>query len=95
MRKKSKDFLKALVSKASPSGFEQAAQQVFEKYLDGIADEIYGDYTGNRIALLKTKSKQALKILLAGHCDEIGLMATTIEDTGQIRFTAIGGVDPA
>jgi len=95
MRKKSKDFLKDLVSKASPSGFEQAAQQVFEKYLDRIADEIYGDYTGNRIALLKTKSKQPLKILLAGHCDEIGLMATTIEDTGQIRFTAIGGVDPA
>lgn len=95
MRKKSKDFLKDLVSKASPSGFEQPAQQVFESYLKEIADEIYGDYTGNKIATLKTKTPKPLKIILAGHCDEIGLMVTTIEETGQIRFTAIGGVDPA
>ncbi len=95
MKAKSKSFFKNLVSKASPSGFELPAQKVFEGYLKETVDEIYGDYTGNRIAVLKTKSKNPLKIMLAGHCDEIGLMATMIEDSGQIRATNIGGVDPA
>ncbi len=95
MRKVSKDFLKNLVSQASPSGFEQPAQGIFESYLKSIADEIIGDYTGNKIALLKTKTKNPLKVILAGHCDEIGLMVTAVEDTGQIRFTTIGGFDPA
>jgi putative aminopeptidase FrvX len=95
MRVKSKNFFKSLISQASPSGFEKPAQLVFEKYLDNTVDDIRGDYTGNRIALLKTKTKKPLKIMLAGHCDEIGLMITFIEDSGQIRAANIGGVDPA
>ena len=31
--------------------------------------------------------------MLAGHCDEIGFMATHITDEGFIHFAAIGGVD--
>ncbi|MBU2510954.1 M42 family metallopeptidase [bacterium] len=95
MKAENKRFFKELVSQASPSGFESPAQKVFEDYLKNIVDEIYGDYTGNRIAVLKSKSKNPLKIMIAGHCDEIGLMATTIEETGQIRANNIGGVDPA
>jgi tetrahedral aminopeptidase len=95
MLKKSKDFFKELVSKASPSGFEQPSQKVFETYLAAIADDIVGDYTGNRIAHMGCSKKTPLKVMLAGHCDEIGLMVTFIEDTGQIRVTTIGGVDPA
>ena len=33
--------------------------------------------------------------MLAGHCDEIGFMATHISDEGFIHFAAIGGVDAA
>ncbi len=95
MRLASKKFFKELLSQASPSGFEKPAQKVFENYLGKTADTITGDYTGNRIALLKTKTKNPLKIMLAGHCDEIGLMTTFVEESGQVRAANIGGVDPA
>jgi hypothetical protein len=35
-------------------------------------DDLYGDYTGNRIVVLKTKAKNPLKIMLVGHCNECG-----------------------
>ena len=95
MRAKSKTFFKDLLSKASPSGFEGPAQKTFSTYLEKSVDEVYGDYTGNRVAVLKTKVKKPLKVMLAGHCDEIGLMTTYIEETGQLRAANIGGVDPA
>lgn len=34
------------------------------------------------------------RIMITAHTDEIGLMATVIEDDGAIRFTRVGGVDP-
>lgn len=34
------------------------------------------------------------RVLIVAHEDEIGLMATLVEDDGSIRFTRVGGVDP-
>jgi endoglucanase len=36
-----------------------------------------------------------LRIMLAGHVDEIGLMVNFIDDQGFIAFVPIGGVDPS
>ncbi len=33
--------------------------------------------------------------MLAAHMDEIGLMATHIDENGFIRFTGVGGIRPA
>ncbi|MCG8335323.1 MAG: M42 family metallopeptidase [Proteobacteria bacterium] len=95
MRKESKNYLKKLLKQSSPSGFEQAAQRVVEEYLGPFVDSISGDYLGNRIAKLDCNKQNAPKIMIAAHCDEIGLMTTSIEDDGQVRITQIGGADPA
>ena len=50
---------------------------------------------GNLIAIRNGKNKtgsQAKKIMLAAHMDEIGIIATFIDDKGFIRFSNIGGV---
>ncbi len=47
---------------------------------------------GNLIAELKGKG--APRVMLAGHCDEIGFMVQFVDDRGFIYFGAIGGVDP-
>jgi len=39
--------------------------------------------------------KAPLRVMLAGHCDEIGLMITHLADDGYVSFAAIGGVDTA
>lgn len=92
MKKKDFAFLKELVETPSPSGYEQPAQRVIRAELEAVADEIYTDVMGNQIARLAGKGGP--KLMLAGHCDEIGFMVQYVDDNGFIYFGAIGGVDP-
>jgi endoglucanase len=85
-------FLKELVETPSPSGFEQPAQRVIRRQLENIADELRTDVMGNLIARLTGAGGP--KVMLAGHCDEIGFMVQFVDDKGFIYFGAIGGVDP-
>lgn len=38
--------------------------------------------------------KAGPRVLITAHLDEIGLIATVIEDDGAVRFSRVGGVDP-
>lgn len=93
MKKASLDFLKALLEAPSPSGFEQPVQGVWRRQMKRYADEVYTDVHGNAIAALNSQGKP--RVMLAGHCDEVGFMVNYINDDGFIYFSAIGGVDPA
>lgn len=92
MKKKDFAFLKELVETPSPSGYEQPAQRVIQAQLEGVADEMHTDVMGNLIARLGGDGGP--KLMLAGHCDEIGFMVQYVDDNGFIYFGAIGGVDP-
>lgn len=92
MKKKDFDFLQQLVETPSPSGYEQPAQRVIRAQLDGVADAMQTDVMGNLIARLEGNGGP--KLMLAGHCDEIGFMVQYVDDNGFIYFGAIGGVDP-
>jgi endoglucanase len=91
MRKESLAFLQDLVNAPSPSGFEQPAQSVVRDYISRFADEVRTDVMGNVIAALNPDGHP--RVMLAGHCDEIGFMVTHITDEGFINFSSIGGVD--
>ncbi len=91
MEREAKKFFKELVEAHSPSGFEQAAQEVYRNFVKDYADEVKTDVHGNVIALKKGTGK--IKIMVVGHADEIGLMVNYIDDRGFIRFLPIGGVD--
>ena len=93
MKKDSLDFLKALLEVPSPSGFEQPVQKIWRERMKQYADEISTDVHGNAIAALNPKGKP--RVMLAGHCDEIGFMVKYINDEGFVYFAAIGGVDSA
>jgi endoglucanase len=49
---------------------------------------------GNLIAKKGAKKDGGLRIMLSGHMDEIGVIATHIDEKGFVRFTTIGGVRP-
>jgi putative aminopeptidase FrvX len=93
MNKKDLKFLKELVETPSPSGFEQPVQRRIRKELEGVVDELKTDLMGNVIACIKG-SENGLRVMLAGHCDEIGFIVQYIDDNGFIYFSPIGGVDP-
>jgi putative aminopeptidase FrvX len=91
MNKKSLAFLKALLEAPSPSGFEQPAQKVWREHVRPHADRIETDLHGNCIAIKNKKGDP--RVLLAGHCDELGFMVNYIADEGFIYFRTIGGFD--
>lgn len=86
------NFFRELVEAPSPSGFEQPAQRVIRKHLAASADELSSDVMGNLIARLRGP-QGAPRLMLAGHCDEIGFMIQYIDDQGFLFFSPIGGVD--
>jgi len=91
MREASLSFLQELVNAPSPSGFEQPAQRVVREYAAQFAGEVRTDVMGNVIAALNPEGKP--RVMLAGHCDEIGFMVRYINDQGFLHFSPIGGVD--
>ncbi len=92
MEKKALAFLERLVATPSPSGYEQAAQRLMRERMAEFADAVRTDVHGNVIAALNPEAP--LRVMLAGHVDEIGLMVRHITDDGYIYVTQIGGLDP-
>jgi putative aminopeptidase FrvX len=90
VRDASYDFLKRLLSTPAPSGYEEAAAEVWREEAGKFA-EVGGDRMGNSFATIGAGGSP--KVMLAGHVDEIGVMVTHIEDNGLLRFTGVGGWD--
>jgi tetrahedral aminopeptidase len=93
MRKESVDFLKRLVETPSPSGFETEIQEVCKQYVAPYVDRVFKDVHGNQYAV--RNGDAPLRVMIAGHVDEIGLMINDIDENGFISFVAIGGIDPS
>jgi len=91
MQNDSLEFLKNLIDAPSPSGFEQPAQRVYEERTRPFVDEIRKDVHGNVIAVKNPAAP--FRVMLAGHCDEIGLMVKHINEQGYLYVAAIGGID--
>jgi putative aminopeptidase FrvX len=85
-------FFKELIEAPSPSGFEQPAQRVIRKALADVADDVRTDVMGNVVAHVKGPEGSP-RLMLAGHCDEIGFMVKYVDDQGFLFFAPIGGVD--
>jgi tetrahedral aminopeptidase len=85
-------FLKDLLHAPSPSGYERPVQDVVRRYASGFADEVKTDWHGNVIAAVNPSGSP--RIMLAGHCDQIGLLVKHIDDKGFLWIHAIGGWDP-
>jgi len=91
MRKESLGFLEEIMSLPSPSGFEQPVQRVVRKQVAKYAHEVKTDVHGNVVATLNPQGSP--RVMLAGHCDQIGLMVQHLTEEGFVHFSAIGGID--
>lgn len=85
------DFLNDLLTSPSPSGYEQPVQTVIRNYVGRFAEEVRTDWHGNVIASVNPGGSP--RIMLAGHCDQIGLMVKHIDDRGYVWVDSIGGWD--
>jgi putative aminopeptidase FrvX len=84
-------FFKNLMATPTPSGWEHRGQNVVANYMKRYADSVETDVHGSVHGVLNAKAKT--RIMLAGHCDEIGLMVQFISDKGLLTMSALGGVN--
>ena len=91
MQDASYSFLKSLLLTPSPSGFERPIQEVVRAWARTYADEVRTDRHGNVVAVIHPDGRP--RIMLAGHCDQIGLMVQHIDENGFLYIQPIGGWD--
>lgn len=87
-----KSLIKKLVETTGPSGYETNIRALVREEVEPLADELRVDALGNLIALQGKANAEGPKVMLAAHIDEIGVIATHIDENGFVRFSTIGGV---
>jgi putative aminopeptidase FrvX len=86
------DTLEKLSNACGVAGREEEVRSLMKSFLKPHVDEVNEDKLGNIIGIKKGK-KNAPKVMLAAHMDEIGLLVKTISKEGFIQFAKIGGID--
>jgi len=86
------EFFRNVLETPSPSGYETKVQDVVRQYVAPFADQVTTDLHGNVIAVKNPDAP--LRVMLAGHCDQIGLIVQHLDDQGFLYVQSIGGWDP-
>ena len=84
------DLLKQLVATPTPTGFEYDGMKLIAGSLKPDVPDLAFDRHGNLRARLNAGAP--LRVMLEGHCDEIGFMVNYIDDDGFVYVCALGGV---
>lgn len=87
--------LRDLLTARGPSGYEAAPAGVWREAAGRFA-HVSTDLVGTPLALVAPRrgfQKDARRLLVMGHIDEIGLIVTHIDDDGYLWFREVGGWD--
>ena len=89
-------FLDRLLTTPGTSGYEERIQAVVREYAGEWAS-VSTDYHGNLTAAVNAGEDglgtDKVRVMLAGHCDQIGLVVQHIDEQGFLRVGAVGGWD--
>ena len=87
-------ILKELSEAIGISGNEDAVRKIIAEAVRDTVDELRSDTIGNLFAVKKPRGKgNGLKVMIAAHMDEVGLMITGFDSSGGLRFRSVGGID--
>jgi endoglucanase len=91
-------FLRRLLDAPGPSGFERAPAKVWRAEAETFADAVETDLVGNTYAIVRAGgaddgSAPPVRVLIAGHIDEIGFVITHVDEQGYLWFDPLGGWD--
>lgn len=92
--KKELDLLSRLSNALAVSGDEQEVRAIVYEELKEFEDSMHTDAMGNVMVVRKGSGKDRVRVMLAGHMDEVGFMITKEDGDGLFEFTMIGGIDP-
>jgi putative aminopeptidase FrvX len=90
-------ILKELSEAIGVSGNEDAVRKIIADAVRDHVDQLRSDTIGNLFAVKKARGARragsGLKVMIAAHMDEVGLMITSADGSGGLRFSPVGGMD--
>jgi putative aminopeptidase FrvX len=86
-------LLERLSNAVAVSGDEGEVRSIILEQLKPVADELKVDSIGNVLAIRKSARKNALKVMIASHMDEVGFMLVQNDDENLYQFAVVGGID--
>lgn len=92
MEESARQFFRDAIETPSPSGYEEPIQQLVRDYIAPHASQLQTDVHGNVIA--SAGDPDGPRLMLAGHCDQIGMLITYVDEFGYLYAQTIGGWDP-
>lgn len=92
--KKELDLLTRLSNALAVSGDEQEVRAIVYEELKEFESSMHTDAMGNVIVVREGSGKDRVRVMLAGHMDEVGFMVTKEDGDGLFEFTTIGGSIP-
>ncbi len=90
--KLNKSTLKTLLESPGISGREEVLTKVVVKAIKKNGLELIQDNLGSVWGVKKSTNKNAKKVLIDAHMDEVGFMVTGINKSGTLKFEKIGGI---
>ena len=85
-------LLERLSNACAVSGDEGEVRKIVLEEIRPHADEVKVDALGNVLATRRGSGGQRVRVMLAAHMDEVGLMITHDESDGFYRFGMVGGL---
>ena len=86
-------LLERLCNACAVSGEEGEVRKIVLEQIRPIADDVHVDPLGNVLAVRRGQAEGGLKVMLAAHMDEVGMMIVQDDEDGYYRFETIGGID--
>ncbi|HEX6385377.1 MAG TPA: M42 family peptidase, partial [Anaerolineae bacterium] len=87
------ELLKQLTEAVGVASAEKEVRLLIRDLIADHVDEWQVDTLGNLLAVKKGTGESDLRVMVDAHMDEVGLMVTSIESNGTLKFTGVGGFD--
>jgi putative aminopeptidase FrvX len=84
--------LRELTECVGVSGGEADVRAIVRQALPAEVDEVQVDALGNLIVVRRGRSGDRLRVMVAAHMDEVGIMIVAVDDDGRLHFEPVAGI---
>lgn len=85
-------LMKELTEACGIPGQEKNVTRILKRHYEKTCDQVIYDRLGSIYGLKRSHSQKPFRVMVAAHCDEVGMMVRRICPNGLIQVIPVGGV---